>query len=56
MQVSVDLRNAKSNLHINNIEEKLIKMWDQTVPIPGNDTKLWSRGAAQKKCHFEIRN
>ena len=49
-RASVDFCNAKEfDLHAKNKEEKLIKTWNQTVPIPGNGAKIWSgKNRAQK--------
>jgi len=42
-KASVDfLQCLKFDLHNKNKEEKLTKMWNQTVPISGNGAKIWS--------------
>ena len=44
------LRYEKFNLHNKNKEERLTKMWNQSVPIPGNGAKIWSgENRAQKE-------
>ena len=49
-KASVDfLQCLKFDLHNQNKEEKLTKMWNQTVPIPCNGVKIWSgKNHAQK--------
>jgi len=36
-------------LYTENKEEKLTKTWDQTVPILGNGTKIWSEKPRTKR-------
>ena len=44
---------CKNNLHNRNREEILIKTWPQTIPIPGNDTKILIRADPSTwKCVF----
>ena len=49
---SVDFYNTKEfDLHTKNKEEKLTKMWNQTVPIPGNGAKIWSGENCARKVY-----
>ena len=49
----MDFCNAKTLTYtLKNKEEKLIKMWTQTVPISGNGAKIWSGKTAHEKCMF----
>ena len=46
----------KFNLHTKNKEEKLTKIWNQTVPIPDNGAKIWSgENRAQKVYVLKLR-
>jgi len=56
MQASVDFCNDKNlTCTPKNKEEKLTKMWDQTVPIPAMAPKFVRGKTTHKKCCFEIK-